>query len=144
MWACQMRTLQHKLGAVNNCQKVAHVFGPNSLLLVELGCGRHLLWGQAPCQTSSMSMSLGNTHGPWCRISKQVDGYHGEPHHLNEVLVFDLLWGNASDYPWQVIPTQRPSNICKPWWGDAGGWPLDSASCGMTSKLEGLVSLSGH
>ena len=73
-----------------------------------------------------------NAHDPWCWISTHTCRYHGGPYHLNGVLVFGLLLGNASDYPWWVIPMQGLSNLHKPWWG-CWGWLLDSACHSTTS-----------
>ena len=83
-----------------------------------------------------------NTHDPWCWIPEQVGRYHGGPCHLKGALVFSQLWGNASDYPWQIIPMQGSSDHCKPWWGC---WGLATRFCPLWHHLPGsewLVGLS--
>ena len=81
-----------------------------------------------------------DAHGPWCWIPEQVGGCHGGPYHLNGVLVFGHLQGNAGNYPQWAIPMHGSSDLCKPWWG-VGGWLLDSACHGTTSQVRAACAV---
>ena len=73
-------------------------------------------------------------------MNEQVGGYHGGPYHLNGVLVFCHLQGNAGDYHQWAIPMQGSSDLCKPG-GGVGGWLLDSACHGTTSHVRAACAV---
>ena len=125
-------TVQHTREGWTIAKSRLGVFRRNPLHLPGQGYGSHLPWG---------AHYKANAHGPWQWISREVSQHHGGPHHLNGVLIFGLFWGNASDYPWWVIPMQGPSYLHKSWWGCPG---LAAGLCLSWFIFLGHGDLSDH
>ena len=54
---------------------------------------------------------------PEAKSLKQAGRHHGGPYHLNGILVFGPLQGNAANYPWWAIPHAGTKWSLQTMWG---------------------------